>query len=292
MAKTLKEGFDVFIDSLKPLATEHYKAASHKDSVKRCLENNYSCSKMFETGSFGAGTGIRHYSDTDYFAVVPGANLHENSAYSLRKIKESLQSTFTKTDGIAVDTPAVKIPFGNYASETMEITPCCYNGMVETDLGKFNKYEIADGDNGWKEASPSAHNAYVNEHDKRLKGKLKPLIQLVKAWKYYNNAPISSFYLELRVSKYSEGESFIDYDIDLFRIFKFLNDNNLPAINDPMGITGRIVPCSTETKKETALNKIEADFKRAEEAYNNRESDLNKCFERWHIFFNNQFPKR
>lgn len=292
MAKTLDEGFDTFLSWLKPLNSEHEKATSHKTSVQNCLANKHNCSRMFETGSFGAGTGIRHKSDTDYFAVFPAANLWTDSAYTLRKIKESLQDTFSRTEGIVVNTPAVRIPFGSYASEMMEVTPCNTNGTVITDYGNFNKYSIPDGDGGWIDSSPAAFNAYVDSHHKRLGYKLKPFIQLVKAWKYYNDAPISSFYLEVRATKYAETETSIVYDIDLYRFFKYFNDNELPSINDPLGISGRIHACSTDAKYETALSKVKADFKRAEEAYDNRDKDIDKCFERWNIFFNYEFPSR
>lgn len=292
MAKSLEEGFETFLSWLKPLASEHEKATSHKTSVQNCLTNKHNLTRMFETGSFGAGTGIRHNSDTDYFAVFPSANLWNDSAYTLRKIKESIQETFSRTEGIVVNSPAVRIPFGSYASEMMEVTPCCTNGTVNTDYGNFYKYHIPDGNGGWLDSSPSAFNAYVEYHHKRLGYKLKPFIQLVKAWKYYNDAPISSFYLELRVTKYAETETSIVYDIDLYRFFRFLNDDELPSINDPLGVSGRIHACSTDAKYNTSLSKVKADFKRAEEAYNNRSSDLDKSFERWNVFFNSQFPSR
>ena len=62
-------------------------------------------------------------------------------------------------------------------------------------------------------SSPKAHTDYVKQEDERLKGKLKPLIRLLKAWKFYNNVPIRSFYLELRAAKYAESEKSIVYDI-------------------------------------------------------------------------------
>lgn len=83
MPKTLDQGFDTFLSWLVPLSSEHDKAASHKDSVKSCMINNFKCTNFFETGSFGNGTGVRHYSDTDYFAVCPSSEFWTDSGYTL-----------------------------------------------------------------------------------------------------------------------------------------------------------------------------------------------------------------
>jgi hypothetical protein len=292
MAKTLEQGLDTFIGWLQPLPSEHNLARSHKDSVESCMKNNFKSTSIFETGSFGNGTGIRHHSDTDYFAICPSNEVWTNSAYTLTKVKEALKSTFWNTSGIEVKSPAVKIPLGKYASETLELTPATRNGLVATPVGSKYSYDIPDNSGGWMKSSPGAHTAYVNRENNRLNGKLKPLIQLVKAWKYYNNVPISSFYLELRITKYAEGESAIVYDIDLRHIIKYLYDNDLPSINDPMGISNYIVACSTDAKRQDALSKVRTAFIRADKAYGNRTTNLDDCFYWWNLFFNYEFPSR
>lgn len=294
MSKTVNEGFNTFLGWLEPLETEHQKVQSHKSSVETCLINNYGCTKFFETGSFGNGTGVRHYSDTDYFAVIPAVNLWNDSAFSLRKIKETLQATFTRTTGIAVNAPAVAIPFGTYASETMEVTPCCFGGIVETPLGKYAKYAIPDCNAGWMDSSPAAHNVYVNLENDRLKNdSVKKLIRLVKAWKYYNSVPIISFYLELRVTKYSEGESSIIYDVDLYRIFKKLQEIELASMRDPMGISGLIPASKTEAQKQIALSKLNTAVSRAGKAIEAREKgNIDDAFYWWNLLFNSEFPAR
>ena len=292
MAKTLEQGFEMFLSWLVPLTSEHDKAASHKNSVKSCMENNFDCYRFFETGSFGNGTGVRHYSDADYFAVCKTEKLKRDSSITLRKVKEALQATFWRTEGIEVKTPAVRIPFGIYASENLEVTPCDYQGLIETPLGKKATYDIADYGGDWMRSSPDAHNAYVKQQDVRLSGRLKPLIRLVKAWKFYNNVPIRSFYLELRVTKYAETETSIVYDIDLKRVMKLLYDNQLASIRDPMGISGSISACSSDSKKLDALSKLSTGLTRAEKAYEQRENDLDKCFYWWNMFFDGRFPSR
>ncbi|MDF2192610.1 nucleotidyltransferase [Paraflavitalea sp. CAU 1676] len=292
MAKTLDQGFETFLGWLIPLTSEHDKVKSHKDSVKACLEKNFECYDFFETGSFGNSTGVRHYSDTDYFAVIPSKKLHEDSSYSLRKVKEALQETFWRTEGIVVNTPAVNIPFGTYASETLEVTPCTFNGLVDTPVGSKGSYDIPNYEGGWMKSSPRAHNAYVKREDERLGYKLKPLIRLIKAWKFYNNVPISSFYLELRTTKYAEGESSIVYDIDVKSVLKMLYERELPSIQDPMGISGYVKACSTDAKREIALSKVKTGYTRTEKAVEKRESNVDDAFYWWNLFYNDKFPNR
>src|SRR5947209_5847805 len=80
---------------------------------------------------------------------------------------------------------------------------------------------------GWMRSSPDAHNDYVRSIDNKHTGKVKPLIRFIKAWKFFKQVPISSFYLELRVAKYADGETDIIYAYDVQRLFDMLYRNNL-----------------------------------------------------------------
>ena len=292
MTKTLEEGFEIFLERLIPLPSERNKAVSHRGSVRSCLTTNFKCSSFFETGSFGNQTGVRHYSDTDYFAVCPAQDLTGKSNYVLRKVKEALQFTFHRTSGIKVNSPSITISFGKHASENLEIVPCFYNTLFETPIGKRKAYAISNGKGEWMLSSPKAHKDYVELHNKRLNGKLKQLIRLVKAWKYYNNVPINSFYLELRITKFSESKKKINYKIDLYGIIKKLYDIQLASIQDPMRVSGVIDACDTYGKKKEALSKLTTAFSRAKKAYIYRDTNLDKCFYWWNLFFNKKFPKR
>ena len=85
MAKTVEEGFELFLKRLIPTATEHNKVTKHKKTVHRCLKNKLKCKKFFDIGSYGNGTGIRHHSDTDYFAVLTSNILPSDSSKALRE---------------------------------------------------------------------------------------------------------------------------------------------------------------------------------------------------------------
>lgn len=293
MAKTITEGFQAFYSRLEPLSSEREKAVKHKDSVKSCLANNFQCYSIIETGSFGNGTGVRHYSDTDYFAPIPVGVLSNDSSYFLRKLKGALQNTFWKTSGIEVNSPAVLIPFGQYASENLEVTPCNFRGMSSTPLGNYPKYLIPDGNGGWMAASPQAHNAYVKSVDEKLRGKLKPLVKFVKAWKFMNDVPILSFHLELRITKFLEDSVVFAYDENILNIFSHLNQVQLADMRDPMGISGLISSTQTYAQRSGALSKLNTALTRAEKAYNARVKDkTDDAFYWWNMLYNGNFPAR
>ena len=156
-------------------------------------------------------------------------------------MRDALDRRFPST-GVRVNCPAVKVPFGTVPSETTEIVPADY---VAQTGNQYLVYDIPDCAGGWMRSSPDAHNDYVRSIDNRHTGKVKPLIRFIKAWKFFKQAPISSFYLELRVAKYADGEKDIIYAYDVRRVFDMLCQNNLADMRDPMGVSGYIHACRT-----------------------------------------------
>lgn len=286
LTKTVEEGFKIFHGWLTPTGGESEAAKRHRISIKDCLENNFGMTRFFRSGSFGNGTSISGYSDVDYFAEIPRENLKQDSNYTLIKIRDVLDIRFPNT-GVTIRTPAIVIPFGSSRSEKTEVVPADYI-KKEND---YEIYDIADGNKEWMKACPDAHNVYVARVNERLGNKVKPLVRFLKAWKYYKKVDISSFYLELRVAKYAEDQDYIEYSVDLKNILKLLSDKQLAAIQDPMGISGYIQPCSTDVKKNDALSKLETALARAQKARNAELSgDIGDAFYWWNLLFDEQFP--
>ncbi len=287
MTKTVDEGFRTFLGKLTPSGSYSDAAKSHRASIEACLKSDFDLLRFFRSGSFGNGTSIQGYSDVDYFASIPGSKLYTSSDYTLSKVRGDLDDRFPNT-GVTVDTPAVLVPFGKDGSESTEVVPAKY---IKANEDGHYIYEIADGSGGWMETSPDAYNAYVAKIDDKLGGKVKPLIRFLKAWKYYRNVPILSFYLELRVAKYAEGETSIVYSMDVKRILKLLSDNKLAAMQDPAGISGYIYPCSTDAKKTDALSKLSTALDRAQEAREEEEAGkIKEAFEWWSKLYYYEFP--
>ena len=290
--RTIEQGFKNFLRILTPTSKESDAAKKHRASIEACLKNNFGMTtRFFRTGSFGSGTSISGYSDVDYFAQIPTSSLEENSTLMLRRVRDALDKRFPKT-GVRVSCPAVIVLFRPDGKESTEVTPASYVEVITKD--EYKVYNIPDLSGSWIRSSPDAHKAYVRKIDQKLERRVKPLIRFVKAWKYYRNVPISSFYLELRVAKYAERKPSIvydAYDIAVKRVFSYLHSDALAKMRDPMGICGHIKPCSTGKKLKKAKSKLSTALNRAQKACDARRSgDIEGVFYRWNMLYNRKFP--
>lgn len=285
MPRDIKQGFDSFHSKIKTSAVETAVAKSHRASIESCLKNSFGLNRFTRIGSFGNGTNISGYSDVDYLACLPTNVLTKTSTASLTKVKNVLNVRFKSTN-IKISAPAVVCPFGTYKSEDTEVVVADYI----TEKNGFKVYEISDCNNGWMEVSPDAHNDYVARVDRKHSGKIKPLIRFIKAWKYYRDVPISSFYLEMRVAKYADDEASIIYDIDVKNILTMLNENKLASMHDPTSVGGYIYPCKSDIAKQNALSKLSTAATRAKKArVAEGNGDTKIAFDWWNSLYNNKF---
>ena len=286
MPRTIDEGFRHFLTSLTPSATETAAAARHRASIRQCITNSFGLDRFWRTGSFGNGTSIRGHSDVDYMASIPRNSLRARSSASLAALRKALAERFPNT-GVATSCPAVVAPFGTDSSETTEVTPADY---LRTTNG-FAIYHIPDCSDDWMEASPDAHNRFVRDTDQALSNKVRPLIRFMKAWKYFQNVPISSFYLELRVAKYASTEGCSSYSVDIPCILARLDNLDLAQIQDPMKISGYISPCRSDSELSDAKSKVRTARSRATKA---RDAETNhqvkEAFDWWRMLFLSRFP--
>ena len=285
MPRTIDEGFRDFLVKLTPSSQETDAAKSHRESIRKCIKAEFGLNRFWRIGSFGNGTSISGYSDVDYMASIPREKLNQKSSVSLNELRTVLATRFPNT-GVRTSCPAVVIPFGTDARETTEVTPADY---LRTTNG-YKIYDIPNCNDGWMKASPDAHNEYVRSVDSDLSGKLKPLIRFIKAWKYFQNVPISSFYLELRIAKYASGKTSILYSRDVKNIFAHLENINLAMISDPMQISGYISPCKSDTDLSIAKSKIKTALSRATKAYEEeRAGNIKQAFYWWNMLFSDKF---
>ena len=286
MPRSIDEGFRDFLAKLTPSTGETAAAKRHRQSIEQCVRTHFGLNRFWRTGSFGNGTSVSGYSDVDYMASIPREKLKRNSTTSLTELRNALAARFPNT-GVRSACPAVVVPFGTDRKETTEVTPADCVAKSGDNL----VYDIPDCNGSWIKSSPDAHNSYVREIDQSLSNKVKPLVRFIKAWKYYRDVPVSSFYLELRVAKYASGESFILYAIDVERVFRELKKISLAKIRDPMGVSGYVSPSSTEARLKNAKSKLATAVSRAAKARAAEKSGkIKDAFYWWNLLFDGKFP--
>ena len=286
MARTIDDAFEQLLTRLVPTRTEAAMATSHRSSIEQCLTADFGMSRFFRSGSFVCGTNISGHSDIDYFAVIPTSSLNQESDGTLVRVASALQSRLPLTR-IRVEGPGVIVPFGTSRSEQHEIIPADYIGKSNN----FDVYEIPDRAGGWMRSSPDFYSAHVDVVNENLNEKVKPLIRLIKAWMYYDNAPLRSFYLEMRTAEYANREPSIYYKWDLSGAFSHLLTSQLAAMADPLSLPSPIQAASNNAEMQTAWTKLQAAYNSSLAALEaEKNGNVQGAFRLWDRVFSGNFP--
>jgi predicted nucleotidyltransferase len=289
MARTVDEGFQEFLTRLVPTQAQRTAGASHRASVKGALEAHLTVNRFFETGSFSHGTGVRHHSDIDVLVSL-GHDKPSSSYTALTWVKDALEKRFPLTT-VQIRRPAVQVLFGG-GYETWEVIP----GFLTGRGGSAPVYDIPSAvtGGGWIDAAPKEHLDYVNECNKEPQdGDAKALARLIKAWKYYCDVPISSFYLEMRAAHHVKGVSAYIHVWDLCLLLEKLRDHQLADMNDPKGASGRFSATSSDSTREDAISKVRTAAARARKALDAyRADDPSAAFYYLDLLFGGKFPAR
>jgi predicted nucleotidyltransferase len=290
MARSVDEGFEEFLRRLIPTEAQRAAGTKHRQTVRAALEKKLTVKNFFETGSFSHGTGVRGLSDID--ALVSIGNDKPDSSYTaLTWVKDALTSRFPSTT-MKIRRPAVVVEFGS-GYETWEVIPGFLTGRGGQSQLVYDIPSATTG-SGWIDSAPQEHLKYVKEcNEKPSKGKAKALARLIKAWKYYRQVPISSFYLEMRCAQHVATQTSYIHIWDVCQVLEKLEAHKLAAMNDPKGASGRIYACSSDSLKEDALSKLSRAATRARkalDAYNANKSD--DAFHYLDLLFGGKFPAR
>lgn len=285
MATNVNDAFDQLVGRLTPSNTEATAAASHRASIEQCLKAQFGMFRFFRSGSFGFGTSVSGYSDVDYFAVLPTNRLKQDSNSTLNEVAAALRVRFPLT-GVKIEAPVVVVPFGSNKGERHEIIPADFLWPS----GGADVFHIPNRAGGWIQSSPDAHGRRIDNVNDRLGKKVKPLIRLMKAWKYYNAVPIRSFYLEMRTAEYAATQSTIIHRWDVRGVLQHLLSVGLADMTDPTGLPDPIYAAYT-SEIPTILAKIRDTLTHADAAFTLEEAgNVRGAFARWDNVFNYGFP--
>ncbi|MFF0533606.1 hypothetical protein ACFYT3_35230 [Nocardia amikacinitolerans] len=248
----LWEAIDKYLKDRVPQDWEKTEVRQYRQRILDVLSSEFRIMNFFQTGSFQHGTAVTPYSDVDYMARIYFEDKPKSSTTILVKMRDVLKRELWEATEVYVDRPTVTLKFASVVS-SYEITPA-YLLRGESDDTQVVSIPAPGGE--WWEAAPKAHNKFVAEMDKKHNGDVREIARLLKAWKYENDVPISSFYLEMRAAEHGKNHDVIWSLSTLRSIVTKLIDTNLAAMNDPTGLVSRIHACSAEYKRSASLTKL------------------------------------
>ncbi len=289
MARTVTQAFDEFLTRLTPPESERQARAQHKEAVHSSLRQSIDVGMFLEIGSFSHGTGIRRHCDVDLLVCLkspkPGS-----ADTALGWVRNALTASFPSTR-VRVSRPAVVVEFAN-GTETWRVIPAFSAGRSDDNV---HIYEVPGQESGWMDTAPAAHLSYLNEVNNisKIAGGAKKLARLAKAWKYYNEVPVSSFYLEMRAAEYISGEETHIPIWDICGLLQRLDQLGLAPMKDPKTFAGQFDPCATSASYDEASSKLRRTANRARkavEAYH--KEDMPEVFYYLDLLFGGNFPSR
>jgi hypothetical protein len=298
MAKTVAEGIQTLLGWLEPSPTEVVERKSHKKTIEQAVEGEFkSFNSLLIIGSHTRDTAIHIRSDVDYFAKlgisdVTWGDSRVNSGTTLDRTEKALQARFQRTD-IWVDGPAVVVGFGQGVG-AVDVVPGVWVGTTGSSP-QYPMYEIPDGAGSWLRTAPERHAKYLRDEDARAGGKLSRTIKLLKAWKYARSpkVPVLGFHLELLIAAAGICTGARSYQNCLNDSFRLLRDRAGAALNDPLGISGRIPATSTDAQRQALTDATSYATDQSTRAINAELAGrTDEAFAYWQRVFNGEFPAR
>lgn len=281
------------IRKIQPLDSELVKARSFTGSCKKRLAKSFNLKKFQRIGSHARGSAIKLWSDLDFLAVLSRneakwAGNVVNSNTFINKVSQDLNSRYVQTV-VRKDQQAVVINFGR-GQNSMDIVP----GIFKDFQDKKPIYSIpdGDGDGGWIDTSPEAHNAYIRKENLRSVGKLKKVGQLIRYWKYTRATPIplSSFYIDLLLASSGICAGVKSYPYLMYEFFKLMSDRECRGLRDPIGIARVVYPVQTTNQANMLVTAIDNSLAHARSAViAENKKDYLEANRQWNIVFNHGF---
>ncbi len=286
MPKTLSDAFEELLAALVPLGWDPLDAEAYREGIKDCLATRFDLFAFSMSGAFLHDTAIRGHSYLDYVASLDTEDFPDDSHQLLTTVVSVLEERFP---GAAVMGHGVVIPqSGDEVRKGIRVVPA---RLIARTAAGHRIYEVADGEGGWMRASPDAHNVYISTLDSALGGKLKPLIRLLKAWKYFRQVSISSYYLELQTVIYAAKEEMIVYPVDLYHLLDALWDTQLADLFDQKGVAGRVAARVPRRERKAVLSALRTARYHAGRALEEASrGDIVEAFRNWDRLFNGHFP--
>ncbi len=285
--------FATLLGRIQPTSSAIQKADQRAGIIRRRLAKAFNVRRFIPVGSLWKGTAIYRHSDLDLLAVVSRDDARWGGGYVasstlLGHVRDELRDRFPATSDIRRDGQAVSVVFGG-GGPGVDVVPGLFDRPVD---GGYPSYLVPDGDGGWLRTSPDRQKRYFDDEDASCGGKLRRVVQLTKWWAQARARaiPLLSYHLETLLAWSGVARGARAYSVvarDAFGILALREDT---AINDPLGISGRIPAAKTDAQRGDLARAVAYAWGHARAAVAAEEDgDLVEAVRQWRIVFES-FP--
>jgi predicted nucleotidyltransferase len=287
--------FSALLKRIDPTPRDKLIYQTHEKTVRKRLESVFRTNRVIRVGSYSRGTSIRHTSDVDVMLVlerdeVRWGGQYKSSTTVLNSVRAQLSDRYFQT-GVRRDRQAVVVQFRNN-QYPVDIVPATYHRHDRNS--NYPIFIIPDGNGGWLETSPLAHNKFIKDADEGTGGKLKRTAKLIKYWRYCRepHIPLNSFHVELLLADENICAGAKSYALCFNNALAALANRGCKPLEDPVGISGLIVAANTEPMRRKVQAAVLASAQRAYNAVMaEREGNVSESLRLWEIVFNHRFAK-
>ena len=292
---SVADRFKTLLARVEPSATTTRLYENHRNSVTARLKASFAANKVVLIGSNCRDTAIGNYSDADLLLVLSRSEVTRggwlvSSDTVLKNVRLELEDRYTSTN-IGKDGQAIVVDFRD-GDHPVDVVPAFYEGPAAS-LQNYPIYRIPDGEGGWMQTSPDAHNSYILEPDQQSRGKLKGVVRLLKFWRATRNVPLNSFHVELLLAQSGVCNGVKSYAQCVADVMTLLCERNCRGLQDPLGISGIVKAANTEAKRQQALASLRQCAEHARQAIGNDcYGYYTTAYQEWDFVFHGHFPKQ
>lgn len=278
--------FDLLVDDLTPRAADQRCAEARLAPLADALAHRYAPLHLAPIGSLGHGTSLPGHTVLDALVVVPADRLKIDSAAMLQAIAAELRERLP-TAGVAISPPAVVVHRAAGAADACALIPAEPTGR---SVHGAPVYHIPGRAGGWMRSGPQAYRAWVDAEDRRLDGRLKPLVRILKAWSHADATGLRSLWIELRTTQWASEQAVIRYPVAVSGVLRHMLAY-AHAMPDPLDAGAPIEACALADHTAAFAAVAGAADHAAAAVADESAGDLNAALAHWRRAFDGHFPR-
>lgn len=292
---SIPQRFQTLLARVQPTVNDGKAIDRHFNAIASRLNKSFTVKDYVPTGSYARGSSIHGHSDADLFVVIAREDVRwgqrqMSSNTILEQFRQDLMGRYPDPATVVKkDVHCITITFSD---AKVDVVPAYFSRFAMVGGKNWPLFMMPDGLGSWKETSPSRHNAFIAEADKRSGGKLKYTAQLVKHWRYsrVTPIPISSFHVELLMASGGHCVGLKGYAECVRDAFRDLAARGCRGLQDPVGISGVIACSRTEAQRMSALSTVVNSRDHANSACYAATYSIPEAVRQWRLVFNGNFP--